>query len=185
MITGTESFLDTRPPVNVIPFETPIPETPIEVVPERIVTPEVDTSPLPADKHVPVNLAPLWAVQPVQGAAPLATYADGTVAAAVRDTGAGGRSIYIGTAGCPAKLLRNILKNAGVRLITDSGDVATGDGRFLAFTAHTAGDKEILLPAGLRLRDLLTGETFGAGDGKANRTFRFGETALFRVEKAK
>ena len=113
----------------------------------------------PVGKFMDVTLAPLWSVNEGAGIAPLAHFADGSVAAAVKGSGAG-KSIYIGSAGCPAQLLRNILKDSGVNLYLDSDDPLITDGRFLSLTASSAGEKRIFLPGGIRTENMEFGETF-------------------------
>jgi len=89
-------------------------------------------------------LDPLWGVSE-EGVEVIGRYADGTVAAAAKQTPEGLRAT-IGALHCPAKLLRNLAKRAGVHLYADSDDVVLTDGEFLCLAATSAGRKSIHFP---------------------------------------
>jgi hypothetical protein len=124
------------------------------------------------------HFQPVWSVSDGQSVERLARYADGTTAAASRERG-GGRSIYIGTTGCPAQLLRNILREAGVHLYVDSDDVLLTDGRFLSLTATQPGLKEIILPQGVALDDVYTQQAIAADNGVVSQELLLGETRQY------
>ena len=120
-------------------------------------------------------LRPLWAVNDGRSVLRLGRYADGATAAASKRRGRG-KSIYIGTTGCPAQLLRNVLREAGVHLYIDSDDVLLTDGRFLSLTASQPGLKEIILPPGMALHDVATQQALAPVDGAVSHEFALGQT---------
>lgn len=121
---------------------------------------------------------PLWSVKDVSPVVRLAHYGDGSTAGALRERD-GGKSIYLGTAGCPARLIRSILREAGVHLYVDSDDVLLTDGRFLSLTATRPGLKEIILPPGMVMGDVLTRKTLATIDGVVREEFALGETRQY------
>jgi len=146
--------------------------------------PEIDCQrPKPASFPDTI-LAPIWSVKDVKNIIRLAHFADGTTAAALKNTG-NYKSIYIGTAGCPAKLVRNILRFAGIHLYIDSDDVLLTDGRFLSLTASLAGTKKIFVPKGMTLRDIYTKEQIPVTDGIARQDFVLAQTRQYFLEPAK
>lgn len=108
------------------------------------------------------NLRPQFAVEDGPRVEILARWPNGQAAVAVSDA-AGYRSVFIGCLSAPPELFRNIARRAGVHIYCDTNDVIETDGRFLAISATSAGEKTIRLPQPARLVDSLTGETVGRG----------------------
>lgn len=124
------------------------------------------------------HLQPLWSISDGQSVERLACYADGTTAGACRKRH-GGKSIYLGTAGCPAQLLRNVLQDAGVHVYVDSDDVLLTDGHFLSLTATQPGIKKIALPPGMALCDISTQQALATLDGVVAQELALGETRQY------
>lgn len=125
---------------------------------------------------------PLWSINSDPSIKPFATFPDGSIAAASRTTEGGGRIIYVGTLGCPSTVLRNILKEAGVRLYIDSNDVLDTDGRFLSLTASTAGPKTISVPAGMNLFKEGNPNPLELKNGQFTEPFELGEVRFYCLE---
>jgi len=130
------------------------------------------------------KLDPLWVV----GAAPklrvLGRYADGSVAAAWRVTEHGPRA-YIGALHTPARLLRAILRQAGVHLYLDSDDVVLTDGSFLAVAATSAGRKTVRLPRRSDVTMALDGKPVARGVATLDLDLQLGEARLLHVVPAR
>jgi len=121
-------------------------------------------------------LDPLWTIEEAEGMQTIGRYADGSAAAALTERD-GTRSAYIGALHVPAKLLRNILRGAGVHLYSDTDDVILADSDFLAVTATSAGAKTIRLPKAQKVVDALSGEPVGGG-AEFTLDMQLGETRL-------
>lgn len=131
------------------------------------------------------DAAPRWSINPEPTIKPFARYADGSIAAASRDMEGGGRSLYLGTFGCPAKVVRNILKDAGVRIYVDSDDMLDTDGRFVSLTASSAGLKTILVPKGMNLFREGNATPLEVKNGQFTEPFDLGEARFYRLEGEK
>jgi len=129
------------------------------------------------------QLSPRWSVEDAPGIQPLATYTDDhSVAVAARGM-ATWRSIYVGTLGCPAQFLRNVLRNADVNVYLDSDDVVTTDSQFLTISASSPGEKAILLPSGYRIQRVDEEATVEVQGNHAIETFEHGETRQYLLER--
>jgi beta-galactosidase len=124
-------------------------------------------------------LDPLWTVQEGPGVQVLGRYADGSVAAAYS---AEARSAYLGALHVPAKLLRNLLKQAGVHLYSDSDDVILADREFLGVVATSAGTKTISLPEARTVVDALTSEQLASDAEGFELEMQLGETRLLLLK---
>ena len=122
-------------------------------------------------------LDPLWTVEEAEGVEVIGRYADGTAAAAIRKGNRGLRA-YIGSLHTPAKLLRNILSEAGVHLYSDTDDVIMADTEFLGIAATEAGNKRLMLPETSTVVDALSGETVAEGAREFELDMQLGETRL-------
>lgn len=128
-----------------------------------------------------IPLKPRFAVVQGDGITPLAYFEDGSIASAVREDN-GARRYYIGSLGCPPKMLRNILREAGVWVWMDSDDVVLPSDRFLSITATTEGEKVLTPPEGKKLIPLSGGAPLLPVDGKVNLSMKMGETCQFQVD---
>ena len=128
-----------------------------------------------------IPLKPRFSVVQGNGITPLARFEDGSIAAAMCEKN-GVKRYYIGSLGCPAKLLRNILRDAGVWIWMDSDDVALPGDEFLSFTATTEGEKVLTPPPGKKLIPLTGGDPLTPIDGKLSLLMKSGETRQFWVE---
>ncbi|RKY23008.1 MAG: hypothetical protein DRP62_06760, partial [Planctomycetota bacterium] len=127
-----------------------------------------------------INFCPLWSINDDKSATTLAHFSDGTIAAAMVDTGTL-KSIYIGTAGCPAQLIRNILLESGVHIYLDSNDVVSTDEKFLAITASNAGIKNIHVPKGKALYCIETEEFLSPVNGVVSQYFNVGQVRYYWI----
>ncbi|MBM3472310.1 MAG: hypothetical protein FJX75_03425 [Armatimonadetes bacterium] len=145
------------------------------------VTPE--PGPVTADLDAPFGtdtvLEPLWTVTEGPGVQILGRYADGSPAAAVT---ADGKSAYLGALHVPARLLRNLLKRAGVHLYSDTDDVILVDREFLGVAATSAGTKTLSLPEAYTVVDALTGQTLAVRTDNLELTIQLGETRLLLLQ---
>jgi len=124
------------------------------------------------------RLDPIWAVKQKPGVDVIGRFEGGQIAAASMGAGPG-RSIYIGTVAAPARLLRNILKAAGVHVYVDSDDVLLTDGEFLCITASQAGRKVIRLPSVRRVTHLPGREEVPGATDRIEIDLARGETRLY------
>jgi hypothetical protein len=129
-----------------------------------------------------VTLRPRWSIEPTEGVIPLARFGDGRIAAAVKRTGQG-RSIFLGTLGCPAQVLRNILEESGVWVYVDSDDVVISDGRFLSITATHGGLKRIHLPPRAELSPIGKGGTLEPEECCVQVSLEEGETRAYWIKR--
>ncbi|MGC9317822.1 MAG: beta-galactosidase [Armatimonadota bacterium] len=125
------------------------------------------------------QLDPLWRVSD-PGVEVIGRYGDDSIAAAAEDT-ADGLRVYIGGLHCPARLLRNVLRRAGVHLWVDSDDIVLTDGRFLALTASEAGHKSLHLDRRCDVTDAMSGEPVAQGVEALDLHMQLGETRLFML----
>jgi hypothetical protein len=123
---------------------------------------------------------PLFAVAPGQAdVIPLGTYA-GTphLALAMKRTPAWA-SVFCGGLQVSAEVLRELARDAGAHVYCETNDVINGCPGFLSIHATTAGEKTLLFPSPVRLRDLVSGETLHVPTRNHRITLRAGETRLF------
>ncbi len=128
-----------------------------------------------------IPLKPRFTVVPGDGITALARFEDGSIASAVREDN-GAKRYYIGSLGCPAKLLRNLLRDAGVWVWMDSDDVVIPSDEFLSVTATRAGEKILTLPPEKKLVPLSGDAPLIPVDGKVGFSMKEGETRQFWVE---
>lgn len=124
------------------------------------------------------KLSPLWAVKAGAGITPLAVLPSGETLVAAKE-GPDGLRVYVGTTDAPAALLRNLLKASGVHVYVDSDDVVSADGRFLAISATSDGNKRVVLPGPTSVRTLHDGRMVGRGVRQFDVPMVAGETQLF------
>ena len=107
-------------------------------------------------------VTPLFAAADATPAEILATYPDGSPAAALRRTG-GGWSLFVGAPGLTSDLLRLAARQAEVHLYTQVDCNVYANGPIIAL--HAAQDGPIELDTGNRhqVHDALTGELIGTG----------------------
>ena len=129
------------------------------------------------------DILPRWSIKPNRSIRTIARFTDGSIAAASHATKEKGQSFYIGTLSCPAQVLRNILKEAGVRIYMDSDDMLETDGRCMIFTASTAGPKTIFVPEGMKLYREGNATPLEVKNGKYTESFELGEVRFYRLEK--
>jgi len=125
-------------------------------------------------------LDPLWVVDEA-GVQVLGRYADGGIAAAAKRTPDGWRA-YIGALHCPARLLRHLLKAAGVHLYSDSDDVVLTDGRFLGFVATSPGPKRLVFPGPRTVTGALDGQEIARRVDHLDLEMALGEARLYRLQ---
>ena len=72
-------------------------------------------------------------------------------------------SIYAATSGLNADIYRNICREAGVHIYSDTGDILYIDRRLITIVAREAGRRTIRLPWPRRAVDALTAKALGSG----------------------
>ncbi len=102
------------------------------------------------------TVTPLFAAADATPAETLATYPDGTAAVALRKTSTGW-SMFVGTPGLTADLLRVAARKAGVHLYTETDCIVYANGPIVAL--HAPDDGPVTLDTGHRgaVHDALTG----------------------------
>ena len=114
----------------------------------------------------------------------LGRYADGRPAVWVRRSEPYS-SIYVGAPGVPARFLRNVAKEAGVHLYTQSDDVVAAGNGFVAIHASTAGKKRLSLRDKCTPRDAPSGDVAGHATDLLEFAMRKGETRVFTIREEK
>jgi hypothetical protein len=129
-----------------------------------------------------VRLEPGWSVEEREGVIPSADYSEGGIAIASRSY-RGVNSIHVGTLGCPAGFLRNVVKEAGCHVYLDSDDLVLTDGRFLAVSASDSGTKTLNLPKGNRLVRFGSETVLNPQGTTFAEEFQKGETRYYLLDK--
>jgi hypothetical protein len=125
---------------------------------------------------VPRGVTPLFAAE-ANPAETLATYPDGSAAVAIRRNGDGETSLFAGAPGLTSELLRFAAREAGVHLFTETDCNVYANGPFVSVHAPVDGPITLYFLNSNPVRDLLTGETLGAGP-QIDLSLRCGETRV-------
>jgi len=127
---------------------------------------------------VDAPVTPLFAASDASPAETLATYPDGSVAAALRQ-GRNGWSLFVGAPGLTSDLLRLAARKAGVHLYTQTDCNVYANGPIV--TLHAVQDDTLTLGTGKRgrVRDALTGDAVGTGP-QIGLSLKKGETRVLR-----
>ena len=127
------------------------------------------------------------AVNPLPGDKVLARYqGTGHPGMVLRKTAAG-TEIFIGQPGAVTpKLLQNIAQTAGIRPVTDGGDLVFRGGGLIVIGASTGnGIRRIHYPGGVKALECLTGQKIlRRGTGFLEVSLKYGECAVFRHQTA-
>ena len=127
------------------------------------------------------------AVNPLPGDKVLARYqGTGHPGMVLRKTAAG-TEIFIGQPGAVTpKLLQNIAQTAGIRPVTDGGDLVFRGGGLIVIGASTGnGIRRIHYPEGVKALECLTGQKIlHRGTGFLEVSLKYGECAVFRHQTA-
>ncbi len=108
--------------------------------------------------------APLYRVNPQSGVKVLAEYESvpGAAGAAERMYGKG-RSVFYGVDYLNPEFLRQLARQAGVHIYSESNDILYANSHFLTFHAATPGPKYVIFPAPTDVIDIFTGEVLTRG----------------------
>jgi len=94
----------------------------------------------------------------------------------------GFRSIWMAAPQPPMQLLRNIFEQAGVHVYSNNGDQVFINSRFAGLYAITSGEKEVVLPRNMKVREALDGEIVAQNTSRIRFTARAGDTHLYVLE---
>ena len=122
-------------------------------------------------------LDPLWVVSET-GVEAVGRYRDGGVAVAAK-RGQDGLRVYIGALHCPAKLMRNVLKESDVHLYCDSDDMVLTDGEFLSLSATSTGTKRLALGRKCDVICALDGKEVARATDHLELDMQLGETRMY------
>jgi hypothetical protein len=132
---------------------------------------------------------PLFAATDARPDEILATFADGSVAVALRRGPSGSSpgsprhaSLFVGAPGLTAELLRMAARLAGVHLFTETDCNVYANGPFIALHASQDGDLVLNADRPGRITDLLSGQALGKGP-KVTLAMKRGETRVLRVQE--
>ena len=92
------------------------------------------------------------------------------------------RSIYFGTADVPPAKFREILRNAGVFIYSESDDVISVSKSALMLLASSAGVKNITLPETKTVWNMRTKELLGTDITRLSVSMEQGETLLLELQ---
>jgi len=133
----------------------------------------------PADDIPKKTRLTAWTVVNDAQAIPLATWKDGSVAAALKKHGHW-TAVYVSSQRVSAPFLRSLVKASGAHQYLDNGDdVIFASGPFLAFHTRTAGIREIRLRGKADLYDLYADKMIGEGRQTYSVPMEANETYLF------
>jgi hypothetical protein len=120
-----------------------------------------------------------WTVMNDPAAIPLATWKDGTVAAALKKH-ENWTAVYVSSQRVSAPFLRSLVKASGAHQYLDNGDdVIFAAGPLLAFHTRKAGTREIKLREKADLYDLYAGKMIGEGQQTYSVPMEANETYLY------
>ena len=94
----------------------------------------------------------------------------------------GWRSVYCGSPGLPASLLRRIDREAGVHVYSDEGDNLTANASWVALHAASSGLKTLRLPGPHRVFDVFNKRFMGENVSEFQIQLEEGVTALFVLD---
>ena len=95
----------------------------------------------------------------------------------------GWTSIFSAVPNLPSRVLKSLLKNAGVHLYTDSEDVIYANRSMIAYVACSRGEKELIMRNAERLEDVISGEQIQLENGRCRMFMKRHETRIFRIKK--
>ena len=93
-----------------------------------------------------------------------------------------GSSVFCGGLQLSPEALREFARYAGAHIYCNTNDVISACPGFISIHATTQGDKTLMFPGAVRLRDLIAGEVLGAAGNSHSLTMEEGETRLFAIE---
>jgi len=124
--------------------------------------------------------SPLFAVQAGQpDVVTLGTYDGGTDIAMAMKRLPDWTSVFCGTLQMSSETLRGLARLAGARVYCDTNDVISACPGFLSIHATEAGEKTLIFPRDVRLRDLYTGEDLTTARNRCTFPMVKGETRAF------
>ncbi len=91
------------------------------------------------------------------------------------------RSIWSAAPTLPAVLLREIARRAGVHIYTEKGDQVFANPSLLAVHAACDGERTMLLPESVTVKDAFTGESVGERVNEFAIVMRRGETRVWKL----
>lgn len=94
----------------------------------------------------------------------------------------GWRSVYCGSPGLPADLLRRIDREAGVHVYSDEGDNLTANASWVALHTSSSGLKTLRLPGPRRVYDVFNKRSMGENVSEFQIQLEEGVTALFALD---
>jgi hypothetical protein len=89
--------------------------------------------------------------------------------------------IYAATMHLPPTLLRNIAREAGVHIYSDTDDACYADARYVALHAAMPGAKTIHLPGPRRVRDAIAGDVVAQETDRVTTQMDAGETVFLET----
>lgn len=126
--------------------------------------------------------SPQTYVKNTQGATVLGTQLDGGQAGLVMKEMGDWTSIYSAAPCLDVKLLRNILKAAGVHIYSESAeDVIYNNNHYVALHSETPGTKTITLPKNASVYDVFEGKFLSMDTNKITYSHGENETHIFRL----
>lgn len=126
---------------------------------------------------------PLFAVKPGQpGVVTLGTYVGGPEIAMALKRFPGWTSVFCGALEMSPEVLRGLARLAGAHIYCDTNDVISASPGFLSIHATESGEKTLVFPREVRLRDLYTGEEPSAVHKRCTFPMVKGETRVLAWE---
>lgn len=91
-------------------------------------------------------------------------------------------SVFSAAPNIPAKVLKVLLKDAGVHLYTESEDVIYANRSMIAYVACSRGEKELIVPYSMILEDVISGEEIKLEHCRCKIFMKRHETRIFWIK---
>ena len=125
-------------------------------------------------------LSPLFAVKPNQAdVVALGTYEGSSDIAVAMKRSPDWTSVFCGTLQTSPELLRELARLAGAHIYCDSNDVISACPGFISIHATQGGDKILIFPHDVALRDLYSGEELTTQQNRCTFPMSNGQTRVF------
>lgn len=111
----------------------------------------------------------------------LAFYENSEVPALVRKNCGGFVSVYSAVGNIPADVLRDVAREAGVFIYSDTSDIAYVNSGIVSVCSHTDGEVKINMPFDCTIEEQFDGGEIKVSEGKFTLNMRRGEVKMFKI----
>ncbi len=111
----------------------------------------------------------------------LALFENSSVPALVRKNCGGFVSVYSAVGNIPADVLRDVAREAGVFIYSDTSDIAYVNSGIISVCSHTDGEVKINMPYDCTLEEQFDSGEIKVSEGKFTLNMRRGEVKMFKI----